>query len=68
MTAKTRGFSRLTWGAYGIAGNADNPVLFAEQIKRLDGFLGETDNAAGRELAHERDMQNKRWLATVAVN
>ena len=36
-----------------IAGNADNPVLLAQQIQRLHGFLRETYDPAGRELAHD---------------
>src|SRR6185312_5057567 len=36
----------------GIAGDADDPVLLAQQIQRLNGFFGETDDSAGRELAH----------------
>ncbi len=35
-----------------ITGDADDAILLAEQIQRLDGFFGETDNSAGRELAH----------------
>ncbi len=35
-----------------IAGDPDDPVLFAQQIQRLDGFLGETNDAAGWKLAH----------------
>ena len=37
-----------------IAGDADDAVLLAEQIQRLDGLFGETDDPAGRELAHGR--------------
>ena len=50
-----------------IAGDADNPVLLAKQIKRLDGFFGETNDPAGRELAHGDDMANYRWLVTAAI-
>ena len=35
-----------------IAGDADDAVLLAEQIQRLDGLFGEADDPAGRELAH----------------
>src|SRR6202022_3508716 len=35
-----------------VAGDADDPVLLAEQIQRLDGFFGETHDPAGRELMH----------------
>ena len=35
-----------------IAGDADDAILLAEQIQRLDGFFGEADDSAGRELAH----------------
>ena len=35
-----------------VAGDADDPVLFAKQVQRLDGFLGETHDPAGREVAH----------------
>jgi hypothetical protein len=35
-----------------VAGNADDPVLLAEQIRRLHGFFGKADDPAGRELAH----------------
>ena len=52
MNADTRGFSRLTWRPHRVTGDADDPVLLAEQIQRLDGFFGETDDPAGRELAH----------------
>jgi hypothetical protein len=38
--------------ANGISRDADDPVLFAEQIKRLDGLFGQADEAAGREVAH----------------
>src|ERR1700733_4965735 len=51
--------------SHGITGNANDSVLLAEQIKGLDRFLGEADDAAGRELAHGNDMQNKRSLVTV---
>ena len=35
-----------------IARYPDDAVLLAEQIQRLDGFLGEADDPAGREVAH----------------
>src|ERR1700676_2837443 len=35
-----------------LARDPDDPVLLAEQIQRLDGFLGEADDPAGREVAH----------------
>jgi len=50
-----------------VAGNADDPVLLAEQIQGLDGFLGETDDPAGRELAHPDDMANYRLDVTVII-
>ena len=36
-----------------IAGDADDAVLLAQEVQRLDGFLGEADDAAGREVAHD---------------
>ena len=51
----------------GIAGNADDTALFAEQIQRLHSFLGETYDPAGRELAHEGDMPNYRRVVTKAI-
>ena len=30
-----------------IAGHADHTVLLAEQVQRLGGFLGQTDDAGG---------------------
>ena len=41
------------WRSHRVAGDADDAVLFAEQIQRLDGFLGETHDSARRELAHD---------------
>ena len=35
-----------------IAGDADDAVLLAEQVQGLHSFLGEADNAAGREVLH----------------
>jgi hypothetical protein len=35
-----------------VTGDPDDPVLLAELIQRLDGFLGETDDPAGREVAN----------------
>ena len=35
-----------------VAGDADDAVLFAEQIQRLHGLFGEADDPAGRVLAH----------------
>src|SRR5438309_7996730 len=49
--ADTRGFSRLR-RTDGIAGDADDAVLLAEQIERFDRLLGQADDAAGREVAH----------------
>ena len=55
MNADTRGFSRLTRGRpHRVAGNADDPVLLAKQVQCLHGFLGETHDPAGREVAHGR--------------
>jgi hypothetical protein len=31
--------------------NADDPVLLAEQVKRLDGFFGQTDDPPRRKNA-----------------
>ena len=50
MNAETRGFSRRTRGGRTAARNADNTVLFAEKVQGLDGLLGQTDDAAGREV------------------
>jgi len=36
----------------GVAGDADDAAILAEEIKRLDGFFREADDPAGRELAH----------------
>ena len=30
-----------------VAGDADDAVVFAEEIERLDGFFGEADDAGG---------------------
>ena len=38
--------------AHGIAGDADDAVLLAEQIQRLDRLFGQADDAAGREVVH----------------
>jgi hypothetical protein len=35
--------------AHNITGDADDTVLHAEQVQRLDGFFGEADNSARRE-------------------
>jgi hypothetical protein len=43
---------RISGGRTVLTGNADDPVLLAEQIRRLHGFFGEADDPAGRELAH----------------
>jgi hypothetical protein len=37
------------WWPHNIAGNADDVVLLAQQIQRLDGLFGEADNSARRE-------------------
>src|SRR5690606_2709429 len=37
---------------HGIAGYADDPVLLAEQIKRLDRLFGQTDDTLGRKDTH----------------
>jgi hypothetical protein len=45
--------------AHRVAGDADDAILLAQQIQCLDGLLGETDDPAGRELAHgERYEEN----------
>ncbi len=50
-----------------IAGDPDDAVLLAEQIERLDRFLGQADDAMGREVAHGRCMQDRRPLVTAAI-
>ena len=42
--------------ADGIAGDADDAVLLAEQIERFDRLFGQADDAAGREVAHGRSI------------
>ena len=37
---------------HGVARDADDAVLLAQQIERLDRLLGEADQALGRETAH----------------
>ena len=39
-------------------------LLASEQIQRFHGLFGETDNPAGRELAHR---QNDRSIVAVAI-
>jgi hypothetical protein len=46
------------WRPHRIAGDADDAVLLAEQIQRLDSLFGEANDPAGRELAHADDMPN----------
>ena len=36
----------------GVAGDADDAVLFAEQIERLDRLFGQANDTVGREVAH----------------
>src|ERR1700690_2668880 len=50
-----------------VAGHADDPVLLAKQIKRLHSFFGETDDPAGRELAHDGRYAEYRAGVTVAI-
>ena len=50
-----------------IAGDADDAVLLAEQIQRLDGLFGEANDPAGRELAHGDDMPNSVRHVTAAI-
>ena len=50
-----------------IAGDADDAVLLAEQIQRLDGLFGQADDPAGRELAHGDDMPNSERHVTAAI-
>jgi hypothetical protein len=50
--------------ANGVAGDADNPILLAEQIERLHRFFGQAHDAAGREVAHADDMRNNGRLVT----
>src|SRR5690348_14104859 len=37
------------WRAHNIAGDADDSILLAEEVERLDGLFGEADNSAWRE-------------------
>ena len=50
-----------------IAGDADDAVLLAEQIQRLDGLFGQANDPAGWELAHADDMPNSRRHVTAAI-
>ena len=50
-----------------IAGDADDAVLLAEQIQRLDGLFGQADDPAGWELAHTDDMPNSGRHVTAAI-
>ena len=50
-----------------IAGDADDTVLLAEQIQRLDGLFGEANDPAGWELAHADDMPNSGGDVTAAI-
>ena len=50
-----------------IAGDADDTVLLAEQIQRLDGLFGEANDPAGWELAHGDDMPNSGRHVTAAI-
>jgi hypothetical protein len=47
-----------------IAGNADDAILFAEQIQRLHGLFREADDPAWREVAHDVDMPVNKELVT----
>ena len=38
----------MRW-AHNIAGDADDTILLAKQVQRLNGLFGEADNSAGRE-------------------
>lgn len=67
MKAETLLPPDLGW-PHRIAGNANDPVLFAEQIEGLDRFFGQANDAAGRKLAHGSDMQNKRSLVTAGLS
>ena len=50
VKADTRGFSRsCSERAHHIARNADDAPLLAEQIERLDSFVGKTNDPFGRE-------------------
>lgn len=42
--------------ADGVAGDADDAVLLAEQVQRFDGLFGQADDAAGREVAHGKSI------------
>ena len=50
-----------------IAGDADDAVLLAEQVQRLDGLFGEANDPAGWELAHGDDMPNSGRHVTAAI-
>lgn len=52
---------------HGVAGDADDAVLLAEQVQRFDGLFGQADDPAGRELAHADDMQNSTGHVTAAI-
>jgi len=43
--------------AHDITGNAGDAVLLADEVQRLDGFLGEANNSARREHRGPRPLQ-----------
>ena len=47
----TRLFLAHARRAHGVAGDADDAGVLAEEIERLDGFLGQADDSRGREHA-----------------
>src|SRR6202022_2285458 len=50
-----------------VAGDADDPVLLAEQVQGLHGLFGETHDPAGRELMHDGRMSNYGPVVTVIL-
>ena len=47
VKAETRGFPAGLGRPHAIAGDADDAMLLAEQVERLDGLLGQADDALG---------------------
>ena len=56
----TRGFSRR---AHDIAGDPDDAVLFAQQVKRFDRLFGEADNSTWWK---HRTLRVDNWSPTLA--
>ena len=68
VNAQTRGSQPHLGRTYGVARDADDAILLAQQIKRLDRLLGEADEAARRKMTHADDMRNNGTLVTRAVS